>query len=154
LDTNVYCRPLDNQTEKRIRAESKAFMEIAENALQGEIEIVSSDYVKYEIEHIINPFKRKDARGFERTLSSENITRSKQLITLAKELTSKCGLNSLDALHLSAACLGEVNFFLTCDDQILERKSCIEKLATEKKYRLKVRNPINYLSETLRVKKR
>jgi hypothetical protein len=129
-------------------------MEIAEVTLQGEIEIVSSDYVKYEVEQIENPFKRKDVRGFERTLSSLNVASSRQLIALAKELISRCGLNSLDALHVSAACLGEVDFFLTCDDELLNRKDCVERLAAEKKYRLKVRNPIIYLRERLGVKRR
>jgi len=122
--------------------------------LRGEIEVVSSDYVKYEIEQIMNPLKRKDVRGFERTLSSTNIASRRQLNALAQELSSRCGLNSLDALHVSAACLGEAGFFLTCDDEVLDRKVCIERLVAEKKYRLKVRNPINYLQERRRVKRR
>ena len=39
------------------------------------------------------------------------------------------------------------NFLLTCDDEILEKSNCIETLATNKGYTLKVRNPINYLQE-------
>lgn len=50
LDTNVYCRPLDDQSDRQIRKESRAFLEIADKALSGEIEIVSSDYVKFEVE--------------------------------------------------------------------------------------------------------
>jgi hypothetical protein len=50
LDTSVYCRPLDSQTSRRVRSESRAFMEIVSIALHGEIVIVSSDYVKFEIE--------------------------------------------------------------------------------------------------------
>lgn len=52
LDTNVYCRPLDDQSDRRIRKESRAFLEIADKALRGEIETVSSDYVKFEVEQI------------------------------------------------------------------------------------------------------
>jgi hypothetical protein len=52
LDTNVYCRPLDNQSDSRIRAESEAFLEIVDIAQREKIEIVSSDYVKFEIEQI------------------------------------------------------------------------------------------------------
>ena len=151
MDTNVYCRPLDDQNERRIRAESKAFLEIVNIVLRGEIKIVSSDYVKFEVERILDPLKRKEVRGFERTLSSTNIASSRQLIALAREFSSKCGLNSLDALHISAACLGMATFFITCDDEVLDRKTCIEKLAAEKRYRLKVRNPIKYLREKRRV---
>jgi len=154
LDTNVYCRPLDDQSNRRVRVESRAFLEIVDMVLRGEIEIVSSDYVKFEVEQILDPLKRKDIRGFERTLSSTNIASSRQLIALAREFSSTCGLNSLDALHVSAACLGKAGFFLTCDDEVLDRKICIERLAAEKKYRLKVRNPIIYLQERWRVKRR
>jgi len=153
LDTNVYCRPLDARIGRRIRAESIAFLEIVDIALRGEIEIVSSDYVKFEIEQILDSLKRKDIRGFERTLSSINIVSSKRLIALAREFCSKCGVNSLDALHVSAACLGEADFFLTCDDEVVDRRTCIERVTAEKRYRLKVRNPFNYLRERQRVKR-
>jgi hypothetical protein len=36
---------------------------------------------------------------------------------------------------------------LTCDDEILENTNCIETLAAKKGYKLKVRNPINYMQE-------
>ena len=147
LDTNVHCRPLDDQSSKRIRAESRAFLKIADAALRGETTIISSDYVKFEIEQIFDSLKRKDVRGFERTLSSLNITSSDRLISLAKDFSVNCALNALDSLHVSAACVGGAHFLLTCDDEILARKACIERLATENGYRLKVRDPVNYLKE-------
>jgi len=122
-------------------------MEIVDIALHGEIMIISSDYVKFEIEEILDPLKRKDVRGFERTLSSVNITSSEQIAAFAREFSAKCGLNALDALHVSAACVGNADLLLTCDDGILNEKVCIEKLASEKGYKLKVRNPISYLEE-------
>jgi len=121
--------------------------------LRGEIEIVSSDYVKFEIEQILDSLKRKDVRGFERTLSSKSVSARRRLIAVAREFSSKCGLNSLDALHVSAACLVKASFFLTCDDEILRSRVCVERLAVEKRYRLKVRNPFDYLSERRGVKR-
>lgn len=143
----MYCRPFDNQSERRIRRESDAFIEIADASLRGKIVIVSSDYVKFEIEKIVNPLKRKDVKGFERTSASVNVASSKQVISLARKFSAKCGLNPLDALHVSSACIGKVDWFLTCDDEILQNGRCIEELATEEGYMLKVRNPINYLEE-------
>ena len=64
-----------------------------------------------------------------------------------REMSVECGLNSLDALHSAAACLGKASFLLTCDDEILENANCIETLAAKKGYKLKVRNPIDYLQE-------
>jgi predicted nucleic acid-binding protein len=150
LDTNVYCRPLDDQSDTRIHAETEAFLKIVDTAETGKIEIVGSDYVKFEIEQIIDPLKRKDVRGFERILSKANVASSKRLTALARTFASKCNIGSLDALHIAAACLGKADFLLTCDDEILENAVCIETLAAEKGYRLKVRNPINYLQERRR----
>jgi len=62
--------------------------------LGSEIEVVSSDYVKFEVEKILDPLKRKDVRGFEGTLSSVKV-------------------NPLDALHVSAACMVGASFLLT-----------------------------------------
>ena len=62
LDTNVYCRPLDDQTSHRVRSESRTFTLLADAALHKEIIIVSSDYVKFEIEKVADPLKRKDDR--------------------------------------------------------------------------------------------
>jgi len=145
LDTNIYCRPLDDQSDSRTRAETGAFLKIVDAAETGKIKIVSSDYVKFEIEQIIDPLKRKDVRGFERILCGANVASSRRLTALARTFASKCNIGSLDALHIAGACLGRADFLLTCDDEILENAVCIETLAAEKGYRLKVRNPINYL---------
>jgi len=150
LDTNVYCGPLDDQSDRRIQGESKAFLEIVDLFQSGKIEIASSDYVKFEIEQILDPLKRKDVKGFERALGSVNVASSRRLVVLAREFSSKCNIGALDALHLSAACLGEASFLLTCDDEVLNKGNCVERLAAEKGYRLKVRNPINYLLERWR----
>jgi predicted nucleic acid-binding protein len=147
LDTNVYCRPLDDQSDSRIHQEAEAFLQIIDKVERGKAEIVSSDYVKFEIEQIKDLSKRNNIQGFERILSKTNVTPSKRLISIAKEMNVKCRLNYLDALHSAAACLGKASFLLTCDDEILENTNCIETFAAKKGYRLKVRNPIDYLKE-------
>jgi hypothetical protein len=50
-------------------------------------------------------------------------------------------------LHSAAVFIGNADFLLTCDDAILENINCIETLAAKKGYKLKVRNPIDYLQE-------
>lgn len=101
----------------------------------------------------MDPLKRKNVKGFERTLASVNIASNKRVTALARRVSAECDLNSLDALHVSSACIGKVDWFLTCDDEILQNDHCIEELAAEKGYRLKVRNPVNYLEGKARVKR-
>ena len=60
----MYCRPLDSQASRRVKSESCAFMESVRVALQGEVTLVSSDYVRFEILKIQDSLKRKDVRGF------------------------------------------------------------------------------------------
>jgi len=147
LDTNVYCRPLDDQSDTRTRRETTAFLEIAERAPYDGIQIVSSDYVRFEIEQVQNPLKRRDIRGFERTLSVTSIKTDHLIRSLARDLTASCRINALDALHLSAACIGEAQVLVTCDDEVLGRRGLIEEHLDQRGYRLKVRNPIEYLRE-------
>ncbi len=147
LDTNIYCRPLDDQKDKRISAETHALLKIVDAIEKGEIVIISSDYIKFEIEQIKYPLKKKNVRAFEKILSKTNVTSNKRLITTAKEIKTKCNVNSLDSLHLGAAFIGKADFFLTCDDEILDRKDCVEPLVAHKGYKLRVRNPINYINE-------
>jgi GTP cyclohydrolase III len=56
-------------------------------------------------------------------------------------------VSGASALHSVAAFIGGANFLLTCDNEILENTNCIETLAEKKGYKLKVRNPINYIKE-------
>lgn len=147
FDTNVYCRPLDCQEDKRIHAETEAILKIIASSENSELRIISSDYVKFEIERILDNLKRKDVRGFERILSETNVSSSKKLVSLAHKLVAQCNFGSLDALHLAAACIAKADFMLTCDDEITKRAKCAEKNAAQEGYKLKVRNPINYLKE-------
>jgi len=101
----------------------------------------------------LDPLKRKDVRGLERTLASVDIPSHKRITALACKLSSECSLNPLDALHVSSACEGKAAWFLTCDDEVLRKSNCVEKVVTKEGYRLKVRNPINYLEERQRLKK-
>ena len=147
LDTNVYCRPFDDQSDILIHEETEAFLDIVDKAERGKTEIVSSDYVNFEIEQIKDPLKRKNVHGFKRILSKTNVNSSQRLIIIAKEIIVRCKLNSLDALHSAAAFISKADFLLTCDNEILEKTNCIETIAAKRGYKLKVRNPIEYLKE-------
>jgi predicted nucleic acid-binding protein len=126
----------------RINAETKAFLELVDAGERGKITIVSYDYVKSEIEQIIDPLKRKDIRGFERALSKKNVTRSRKLIELAKDFSCECRIDPLDALHIASACMAKANYLLTCDDQVIGKADCVERFAKSKGYKLKVSNPL------------
>lgn len=43
--------------------------------------------------------------------------------------------------------LWKANYLLTYDNEILKNSICIEKLAAKKGYKLKVKNPIDYIQK-------
>ena len=100
LDTNVYCRSFDDQENERICEEAEAFLRIVEASEKRELIIISSDYVRFEIEQIPCYVKRKDVRGIERILGGEIVRSHRKLRTMAKDLATKCVLGSLDSLRL------------------------------------------------------
>ena len=58
FDTNVLCRPFDDQTIRRIRRETEAFERILEKIRAKEAAFITSDILVFEIQRIISPAKR------------------------------------------------------------------------------------------------
>lgn len=152
LDTNVYCRPRDDRLQKRIDREARAFEEIAGLKEEGKVTIVSSDYVKMEVGEIDDEEKREDITNFERVLCDLNFEHGNDSKALAMELVKECNVRVLDALHISASALAEVKFFLTCDDDVIKRRRCIEKVLSHGKHHIIIANPIDYLKSEWRIK--
>ena len=58
FDTNVLCRPFDDQTIRRIRRETEGFERILEKIRAKEAGFITSDILVFEIQRIISPAKR------------------------------------------------------------------------------------------------
>ncbi|MCX9026069.1 MAG: hypothetical protein OIN85_08265 [Candidatus Methanoperedens sp.] len=145
MDTCVWCRIFDDQTQIRIAEETMAFISILELAESGEVSIVNSDVLEDEIEEILSQEKRSEIQML-MTLSDNFVELSDDIIEFAKELQKNCNLSGGDALHLACAC-NSSQFFLTCDDFILEKINCIEEMMKKKGNILKVENPIDFIEE-------
>ncbi len=145
MDTCVWCRIFDDQTHIRIAEETMAFISILEKAESGEVSIVNSDVLEDEIEEILSQEKRSEIQML-MTLSDNFVELSDDIIEFAKELQKNCNLSGGDALHLACAC-NSSQFFLTCDDFILEKIKCIEEMMKKKGNILKVENPIDFIEE-------
>ena len=143
LDCNVYCRPLDDQSQARIRAEAEAFLNILSVMREKEIVLLSSDILKFEVRAIPSVTKR---RAVERLLEicSAHISESNEVMNLAEFLESECDLHGRDAIHIASAALGRAQFFLTCDEQVVRRSSRIEDVLRAKGHGLHVLNPVSF----------
>ena len=54
LDTNVFCRPFDDQSQKQIKKEAIAFLKIIENLINKNLSLISSEILEFEISKIKN----------------------------------------------------------------------------------------------------
>jgi hypothetical protein len=63
FDTNVLCRPFDDQTIRRIRRETEAFERILEKIRAKEAAFITADILVFEIQRIISPAKRAKYRS-------------------------------------------------------------------------------------------
>lgn len=139
LDTNVWGQPFDAQTQ-RIRKETETFFEILEGAYQHKYEIIGTLILEDEIEQMEGKEKREAVKVIVEIYVAEKITKFSE--SLQKEIKA-LGLKDKDAIHLAFA-IDNTDYFITCDDEILNRRRTLER-----KYRIKVVNPVEFVREVL-----
>jgi predicted nucleic acid-binding protein len=120
LDTNVFCRPFDNQAAMRIREETEAFALILKKIKENEASFVTSDLVLFELRRIISVEKRAKASVY-LPLGSRHRSLDDESLQLAREIVANFKVAPRDSLHLAGALLMEAQYFLTCDDGVTKR---------------------------------
>ncbi len=144
FDTNVYCRPFDDQRQNRIREEGEAFKNIVAKIGRKKISLITSDVLEFEINNTVNIEKRRKAGNY-LNLSSIYIDESEEILALAEKIKMKCSVKNMDSLHLSSACMGKAVYFVTCDDEILSKKSACELFLKSMGYNMLIYNPVEIL---------
>ena len=124
LDNCCFNRPFDDQAQTRVRLESEAKLCIQENIRNGTLELVWSYILDFENE--ANPFEdRRTAIAGWKQYAIIDIWETPSLIQKADALLA-LGLKAKDALHLVCAMAGGCAYFLTTDDEILNRDKNIQ----------------------------
>lgn len=144
----MYCRPFDDQTHIRVRGEAEAFVRILGEVETGVITLLSSDLLILEVGMIKGWIKRERVRGYLK-LCSEHVLARDGIRVLAEKLERACGLGGRDAYHVSSACYGRADYFLTCDDRILKRKKCVKYVAEKEGFKITLLNPVEFMEQTL-----
>ena len=133
FDNSVLNRPFDDQSIAKIRLETIATFFILELIEKRKIKLVNSSVIEYE--NSKNPFfKRKiwiSAYLSKATFYQKINLKIKER---AKEIT-KLKITPIDSLHLSSAEVAKVDYFLTCDYNIIRKY----------KGNLKVMNPVDFI---------
>lgn len=134
LDTSVYNRPFDDQTQPRIWLETLAFAVILQMVEAGSLDLVTSSVLEYENSR--NPFRlRRNWVARCSRLASVHQEVDEDIKGRAEELEQQ-GLKAVDALHVACAEAAGSEYFLTCDDR-LGRRYPGEKL--------RVLNPVDFV---------
>jgi predicted nucleic acid-binding protein len=142
LDVCSLQRPLDDQSQARIRLEAEAVILILSRVEKGLLAWSSSEAVDYEISLNPDPDRARKAQLIAAG-AGENILVGPSETTRATEL-EQFGFSGFDALHLACAESGGCEIFLTTDDKLLKRA---KRHSSDLKVR--VANPLNWLQEVM-----
>ena len=139
LDTCSLQRPLDSKNQIRIALEAEAVLGLLLLHEAGQIELISSEALIFEVER--NPNWARKEYALEVLSKAESfIAVNDQVENRAREL-GKEGIKPLDALHLALAEEGRADYFCTCDDEFLK------KAKASKSLKPKVVAPIELIEE-------
>jgi predicted nucleic acid-binding protein len=123
LDTSVYNRPFDDQTQPRIWLETLALALILQLVEAGEAVLINSTVLEFENSR--NPVSlRQDwmSRCLEQATDYQRVDES---IRERAETLEKHGLKAIDSLHVACAESAGADYFLTCDDRLLKKQKHI-----------------------------
>lgn len=117
LDLCVYNRPFDYQGQERIALETGAFIYILEKIEKGDHTIVISEALVYENNRNPDALRRHRVASYF-NLAQESIPVDSSTLERVQVLKG-FGFSDVDALHIALAEKSNVNYFITCDDDIV-----------------------------------
>ena len=136
LDTSVYNRPFDDQTQPRIWLETLSLALILQLIETGEATLVNSSMLEFENSR--NPFAlRREWMEHCLTLATEYQQVDESSRERAEEL-EKLGISAIDALHIACAESSNADYFIACDDRLLKK---------EKQFKVKSANPVDFIQK-------
>ncbi len=136
LDTSVYNRPFDDQTQPKIHLETQAIIIILQMVEDKLITLVSSSVLEYENSR--NPFSLPRA-AMNRYLQMAKVKQFvNEAIKQRGEHLERQGVKAIDALHIACAEASNSDYFLTCDKRLINRCQTLT---------LKTLNPVDFILE-------
>jgi predicted nucleic acid-binding protein len=139
LDTCSIQRPLDSKTQIRIALEAEAVLGILSLVETNRIDLFSSAILEFEISRNSNQIRKE--YGLEVLSKAKGFVDINPKIEKRSEEFGKFGIFPLDAIHLACAEEAHVDYFCTCDDDLLMRAKRIRDL------KVKVVSPLDLVKE-------
>ena len=126
LDNCCLQRPLDDQTQPRVRVETEAVFAVLAAVTAGGLALLGSEALEYEINRIPDEKRRAEALSV-LSLAHERLVITDEVEALALSFESR-GLFAIDAVHVALACVGRADVFCTCDDQLFKKAQSLPGL--------------------------
>jgi predicted nucleic acid-binding protein len=139
LDACSLQRPLDDRSRPRVNVEAEAVLTVLHMVESGQVELLSSEALQFEIDRIPNMERQARAQEMLR-LASQTLELVAPIEAQADSLVQS-GLRPLDALHLAFASWAKADYFCTCDDKLLKKAKRLKALA------IKVVSPLELIAE-------
>lgn len=127
LDTCCLQRPLDDQTQPRIKVETEAVFAVLAAVQAGEQSLLNSEALEYEVSRIPDETRRNEVLEL-LTLASERLLLTDSVEALALTF-EQSGLHAMDAIHLALASTAKADFFCTCDDKLFQNAKTLSGLS-------------------------
>jgi hypothetical protein len=128
LDACSLQRPLDDRSQPRINVEAEAVLTILGLVESGQLELLSSEALEFEI-HCMPDADRQSRARETLELASQTLKLVTDVEAHAQEL-HRLGIKPMDSLHLAFASWTRADFFCTCDDKLLNRAKKLNSLNT------------------------
>lgn len=117
LDLCVYNRPFDYQGQERVALETSIFIYILEKIEKGAYTLVTSEALVYENNK--NPDEQRKIRVASYFYLTQEFIGIDDLDVDRVRFLKGAGFSDIDALHIALAEKAKVDYFITCDDDII-----------------------------------
>ena len=140
IDVCALNRPLDDQTQPRVRLEAESILLILDRIDASELTWLSSSVVQDEVDQTRDPHRRE--RVLELLKAAASTQKLDDTVQLRQRELSALGFKPFDALHLAAAEVSGCDVFLTTDDRLCRLAA---RVASE--LCIQVANPVDWIRE-------
>ena len=124
LDTNIYNRPFDDQSQVRIRLETIAIFSILHHIKRSDFQLLWSFMIDFE--NSLNPYIDNRLEISLMASIAKLWIGPDEKIRNAGKRYERAGIKPRDALHLACAIQGVADIFITCDDKLAKRAKLMQ----------------------------
>ena len=141
LNTNVFCGPLDDLTDKNVELEAKCAKELFDLAPREIILVITSEILIYEINLIEAKDKRELVFHLAKNVENRMIYTNSDVERLADKIRAYIK-DYADCLHIASAAVSNCSYLVTCDIELLRMAKTTESFLFKHNFKLHIVNPI------------